>query len=96
MAISKDDVKKIAYLARLGLTDDEIEKFQGQLAGIFDYIDKLKELDIEGIEETSQVTGLENVSVPDEVDKDFCSGDELLETSPLPVVNKQIRVKKVL
>ena len=96
MAIGKDDVKKVAHLARLGLNDEEIDKFQIQLDSIFAYFDKLNEVDVENVEETSQVTGLENISVADEIEKDWCSGDELLKSSPLPVVANQIKVKKVI
>jgi len=58
--INKDDVKHIAKLARLGIAEGEIDKFQKDLAAILDFIEKLKEVDVEDTEATSQVTGLEN------------------------------------
>ena len=61
MAISKEEVKKIAHLARLGLTEEEIEKYTKQLSSILDYVKQLEEVNTEGIEPTAQVTGLENV-----------------------------------
>jgi aspartyl-tRNA(Asn)/glutamyl-tRNA(Gln) amidotransferase subunit C len=51
--ISEDKVKHIAKLARLGLTEKEIEKFQKELSAILDYFEKLKEVDISGVEPTS-------------------------------------------
>jgi len=51
MPITTTDVKKIAELARLELTGDEIESFSRQLTPIIDYIDKLNELDVQIIDE---------------------------------------------
>lgn len=96
MAISRDDVKKVADLARLGLKEEEVDKFQKQLASIFGYMDKLSEIDVKDVEPTSQVTGLTNVSVPDEVSTDIIQPEDLLDCSPLPVIAKQIKVKKVI
>ncbi len=59
--ISKEEVKHIAKLARLGLTEPEIEKFQRELSSILDYIEKLKEVDIKNVEPTSHTLKIENV-----------------------------------
>lgn len=59
--ISKEEVKHIAKLARLGLTEPEIEKFQKELSSILDYIEKLKEVDIKNVEPTSHTLKIENV-----------------------------------
>lgn len=67
MSLSKEEVLHIAKLARLTLTDAELEKYAAQLSGILAYVDKLKEVDVEGVEPTAQVTGLDNVWRPDEV-----------------------------
>jgi aspartyl-tRNA(Asn)/glutamyl-tRNA(Gln) amidotransferase subunit C len=53
MPISKVDVEKIAELARLELTNDEIESFTGQLSSILDHIEKLNELDTADVEPMS-------------------------------------------
>jgi aspartyl-tRNA(Asn)/glutamyl-tRNA(Gln) amidotransferase subunit C len=50
--ISKQDVQHIAKLARLGLTEDEIKKFQKDLSSILDYFKSLKEIDVSKIEPT--------------------------------------------
>lgn len=59
--LSAHQVNHIAKLAQLTLTEDEVTKFQGQLSSILEYVNKLQEVDTSGVEETSQVTGLENV-----------------------------------
>lgn len=56
MAISKEDIKKVAQLARLELNEAEVEKYQGQLASILDYIDMLKEAKVSDL----AVLGLES------------------------------------
>ena len=63
----KIDILKIAKLANLKLKDDEKTELENQLSSILDYIEKLKELKTENIEETSQVTNLENVEREDTV-----------------------------
>jgi aspartyl-tRNA(Asn)/glutamyl-tRNA(Gln) amidotransferase subunit C len=57
----KIDVGNVAKLANLPLSPKETEKFEKQLSEILSYFDKLKEVDTENIEVTSQVTGLENI-----------------------------------
>ncbi len=96
MKLSKEQVKKIAHLARLNLSEDEVELFAGQLTDILNYVDVLKELDTAGVPETNQVTGLTNVLREDVVDSSLCRPDELLACSPLPKDKHQIKSKKVL
>ena len=67
MSLSKEEVEKIAILARLGLTEEEKEKFTAQLSSILDYVEQLKEINTEGVEPSAQVTGLENVMRDDVV-----------------------------
>jgi len=59
--ISKEEVKHIAKLARLGLIDKEIIKMQKELSSILDYMEKLKEVDVSNIEPTSHSIEVENV-----------------------------------
>lgn len=93
--LSNEEVQHIAKLARLDLKDGEAQKFSQQLNDILGYVEQLKEVDTEGVEPTSQVTGLENVSREDVVDR-FCEKDELLGCTELPVERDQIRVKPVI
>jgi aspartyl-tRNA(Asn)/glutamyl-tRNA(Gln) amidotransferase subunit C len=59
--LSRSDVEHVAFLARLGLTDEELDRFQGQLNHILDQYAKLAELDTEAIPPTAQTIELENI-----------------------------------
>lgn len=55
------DVRRVATLARLALTDEEAEVFRGQMAGIVGFVRKIGDLDIAGIEPTTHAHPVENV-----------------------------------
>lgn len=59
--ISRADVEHVAALARLGLTDDEIDRMQGQLNRILEAIGELQSVDTSAVGPTAQVIALENV-----------------------------------
>ncbi|OGZ24746.1 MAG: asparaginyl/glutamyl-tRNA amidotransferase subunit C [Candidatus Nealsonbacteria bacterium RIFCSPLOWO2_01_FULL_43_32] len=65
--ITKEAVKHIAQLARLGLSEKEIGKYQKELSSILDYVEKLKRVDVSGVEATSHPLSMENVMRKDEV-----------------------------
>ncbi len=67
MSAPQFDAPYVAHLARLQLTPDEERKLGAQLGGILGYIEKLKELDVTGVEPTAHAVPLVNVSRPDEV-----------------------------
>tara|TARA_Y100000310_G_scaffold333345_2_gene410694 strand:- start:192 stop:488 length:297 start_codon:yes stop_codon:yes gene_type:complete len=89
--LSNDDVRHIAKLARLNLSDDEVKKFSTELTDILKYIDKLQEVDTKGVEPTAQMTGLKNVFREDKIQESEATPDELLECSALPIVEHQIQ-----
>lgn len=95
MKLTKDQVKHVAALARLGLSDVETEKFQSQLSGILDYVEQLGEVDTEGVSPTAQVTGLLNVMREDVVADALADPQELMKCSQLPIEKGQIKVKNV-
>jgi aspartyl-tRNA(Asn)/glutamyl-tRNA(Gln) amidotransferase subunit C len=64
--IERKDVEHVARLARLALTDAELEKMRDQLNGILAYIEKLNALETEGVEPTSHAVPLVNVMRDDE------------------------------
>jgi aspartyl-tRNA(Asn)/glutamyl-tRNA(Gln) amidotransferase subunit C len=64
--ISEEQVRHVANLARLGLTDDEIEKMGRQLDAILDSIEKIQELDLADVPPTANPLDLSNVLRPDE------------------------------
>lgn len=80
--ITEKEVKHIAKLARLGLSEKEIEKFQGELSKILNYIEKLKEVDISNVESTSHPILVKNVMRSDESQKSKVKGQKLLDLAP--------------
>ena len=65
MAISRDEVVHVARLARLALTDDELDRFAGQLDAILEAVGKVSELDLSGVEPTLHPLELSNVWAED-------------------------------
>lgn len=65
--LSKEEVKKLALLARIALSDAEVEKYQKDLSTVLDYVDELKKVDVSGVDEVFEVTGLVNVQRDDKV-----------------------------
>ena len=93
--ISLDDVKKLAALSALRVTDEEVQTLQAELQNILKFVEQLDSVDTNGVEPTYQVTGLENVWREDEIIDYGLSRDDLLRNAP----NKQdgqIKVKRVL
>ena len=70
--LSDEDVKHVAALSNLTLTDTEITKYKKQLSDIVGHIAELSEVDTDAVEPTSQTTGLENVTRIDS-EKDIAS-----------------------
>jgi len=62
------DVKHVANLANLPLTDVELKKLEKDLGNVFELVDHIQDLDTSNIEPTSQVTGLTNITRPDKID----------------------------
>ncbi len=77
MELSRAEVEHIAELARLGLTEEEKEKFRRQLSAILEYAAMLQRLDTEAIPPTATVLPLHNVMRPDEVAPSFAQEDIL-------------------
>lgn len=75
--LTKEDIKHTAFLARIKLSEKEIEKYEKELNSILEYIEILKEVDTDNIEETSQVTGLTNKQRKDEVKPSFSQKEAL-------------------
>jgi len=64
--IEREQVLHVAKLARLRLSDAEVEKMAGELSGILEHVDRIGELELEDVPPTSHVVELENVLRPDE------------------------------
>jgi aspartyl-tRNA(Asn)/glutamyl-tRNA(Gln) amidotransferase subunit C len=65
--LTREEVLKIAKLSRIALTDEEVEKLQKDLSAVLEYVDDLKKVNTDGLEEVSQVTGLVNVQREDKI-----------------------------
>ena len=96
MKLTREEIEHVAKLARLELSEEEINKYGEQLSGVLSYIDQLREVDTAGVEPTAQVTGLENAWREDEV-VDW-SAEERAEAINLApeVEDSQIKVRRVL
>jgi aspartyl-tRNA(Asn)/glutamyl-tRNA(Gln) amidotransferase subunit C len=64
--IDREQVLHVARLARLELSDDEVTRMTGELSSILGHIEKIGELDLDGVEPTSHVVTVENALRPDE------------------------------
>jgi aspartyl-tRNA(Asn)/glutamyl-tRNA(Gln) amidotransferase subunit C len=64
--IDRDQVLHVARLSRLRLTDAEVEAMVGELSGILEHVDRIGQLDLDGVEPTTHVVALENVWRADE------------------------------
>ncbi len=89
-ALTKDQVRHIAKLARLTLTEAEVEKFAKEMTSILQYVDMLTEVDTKNVQPTAQVTGQTNVFREDAIRPAGTLPDALLACSPLPSADHQI------
>jgi aspartyl-tRNA(Asn)/glutamyl-tRNA(Gln) amidotransferase subunit C len=79
--LSRDQVLHVARLARLELTDEEVERFGSELSKVLDHIEKIGELDLEDVEPTSHVVEIENVLRADEP-RPSLPREKALESAP--------------
>lgn len=93
--LSRDDVLKLARLARIELEEAEVDKFAAEFDAILKYVEQLQAVDVDGLEPTSQVTGLKNVTRKDEVVDYGYQAQDLLKNVPT-VENDQIKVKRMI
>jgi aspartyl-tRNA(Asn)/glutamyl-tRNA(Gln) amidotransferase subunit C len=82
--LSRSDVEHVAHLARLGLTEAELERLEGQLNGILDRYAKLSELDTEHIPPTAQTIELENI-LRDDVVRPSLPVEAVLANAPVTI-----------
>lgn len=93
--ITTDEVRHIAKLAKIKLTDSDVEKFTGQLGGILDFFAQLQGVNTDNVAETSQVTDLENVYRKDEIE--ITENIELyLKESPHEIEDNMIKIPKIM
>jgi aspartyl-tRNA(Asn)/glutamyl-tRNA(Gln) amidotransferase subunit C len=84
--LDRDQVLHVARLARLELSDDEVERMAAELSKVLDHIEKIRELDLQGVPPTSHVVEVVNALRPDQPEP--CLPVELaLQAAPEPVAN---------
>ncbi len=79
--ISREQVHKVAHLARLELTEQEEAEFTTQLGSILDYFEQLSELDTSNVKPTTRVIEVTNVTRPDEL-QPFSDRESILAIAP--------------
>lgn len=92
-SLTNEDVKHIAKLANLTLSDSEIEKFKDQLSKVVEYIHSLSSVDVTGVKPIAQITGLENVYRNDEPSPSFTQEEAL--SNAKSTENGFIKVKAI-
>ncbi len=93
--LTRDDVLKLARLARLDVTDNEVEEYRRELSEILQYVEQLGSVDVKGLKPTNQVTGLTNVMREDEIKDYGYDPADLLKNVPA-LQDNQIKVKRMI
>lgn len=93
--LTREDVLKLAQLARLELSDAEIEEYRSELSEILQYVEQLQSVDIDGLEPTQQVTGLTNVTREDVI-ADYGYDPKDLQKNLPDSANNEIKVKRMI
>ena len=81
--IDREQVLHVARLARLRLSDDEVERMSSELSGILEHVERIGTLDLDDVEPTAHVIALENVLRPDEPRPSW-PRDKVIEPAPDP------------
>lgn len=92
--ITKEQVEHVAHLARLEVTEEEVEMFTNHLDSIIQYAEQLKELDTENIKPTTHVLDIKNVLRKDEVGE-TTTHEEMMKNAP-DSEDVQIKVPAIL
>ena len=93
--LTREDVLKLARLARLHLSEEEIDRFTDEISAILGYVEQLQSVDVSGLTPTNQVTGLTNIMRPDEIMTYEATPDDLLKNAPA-TEDGHIKVKRML
>jgi len=81
MRVQKEEILKMAKLARLEITDDEVVRMQGSLGELLEYLDVLKQLDLKDVEPMTAVDSAPRPLRPD-VEKPMLSKEQALRNAP--------------
>lgn len=94
MPLRREEVLHVALLGRLELSEGEIERYTWELNRVLEAVEKLKEVDLEGVEPTSHAVPLQNIFRPDEV-RSPLPREEVLANAPDPL-DGYFRVPRVV
>lgn len=94
MSVSRDQVQRVAQLARLEFSEEEEAQMADELSRILEYVEKLEELDTSGVPPMSHVLDVTNVFRPDEIEERI-DRDQALEAAP-ETTDGYFEVPKVL
>ena len=92
--LSLDEVRHVAKLARLRLSDEQLEQYRGQLSSVLDYIARISELDVEGVEPMAHPSDLVN-RLDDDEPVESLSQQQILRIAPA-TEGQYLAVPKVL
>jgi aspartyl-tRNA(Asn)/glutamyl-tRNA(Gln) amidotransferase subunit C len=92
---SDADVQKLARLSKLQLSKNEVTTFKSELGAIVSYVEQLQKVDVEGLQPTSQVTGLTDVVRADVLIDYGVTPAELLKNAPA-LESNQLKVKRMV
>ena len=81
MSVSKEDVKHIANLSKLNLTEEELEKYTTELSDIVNCANELASIDVDGVKPTAHILDIKNVFRKDEVQPSY-DREEILKNAP--------------
>ncbi|MGF7228815.1 MAG: Asp-tRNA(Asn)/Glu-tRNA(Gln) amidotransferase subunit GatC [Candidatus Saccharibacteria bacterium] len=93
--LTREDVLKLARLSRLSLTDEEVDEYLEELTQVLQYVEQLQGVNVDGLNPTTQVTGLANVMREDTVKDYGVSRDDLLALAP-QTQDGQLKVKRMI
>jgi aspartyl-tRNA(Asn)/glutamyl-tRNA(Gln) amidotransferase subunit C len=94
--LTKEEILHIATLARIGVSEKDVEKYQHDLSEILDYFKKLDEVNVDGIEPIGHITGMENVFRTDrQVDFGDLGKQAIMQNAP-EQKDGYVKVKSVL
>lgn len=93
--LTRDDILKLARLARLEVAEADIDEYARELTDILHYVEQLQAVDINGLEPTNQVTGLTNIYREDKVKDYGYNPSDLMENVPEQEA-KQIKVRRMI
>ncbi len=95
MSLSRQQVEHIARLARVGLSEEDIDRFSEQLSDILDYFERLRQVDTEGVPPTAHTLPLHNVMREDDEPRPALGKEPVLANAPLRD-GDHFRVKVIL